>query len=200
HLVVGMPERADSPIDLDVCPYFSDGTLRHVKEAHRVSIRAALISLRQITRDTDRTPPNLIAKTEVFLEVLAFRYTIHSHRQIFCQLPHEQILKSLLAHGLVSLAWRVSLKEGDSNRTRNLVATVLSVPLAPRLKPFASPLGLVALTAPAGRCTKTLWREVRDDRGKGRSQRSLSSLCLHCRTFWQGICRSQRSLRSLTLR
>src|SRR5437879_10032449 len=46
----------------------------------RVSIRAALISLRQITRDTDRTPPNLIAKTEVFLEVLAFRYTIHSHR------------------------------------------------------------------------------------------------------------------------
>jgi hypothetical protein len=95
---------ADFASDLDLCSHFSDGTLRHVKEAHRVSIRAALISLRQITRDTDSTPPNLIAKTEVFLEVLAFRYAIHSHRQIFCQLPHEQILKSLIADGLISLA------------------------------------------------------------------------------------------------
>jgi len=75
--------------DLDLRPHFSNGTLRHVKEAHRVSIRTALISLRQITRDTHGTLPNLIAKAEVILEVLAFRYAIHSHRQIFCHLPHE---------------------------------------------------------------------------------------------------------------
>jgi hypothetical protein len=75
--------------DLDLRPHFSNGTLCHVKEAHRVSIRTALISLRQITRDTHGTLPNLIAKAEVILEVLAFRYAIHSHRQIFCHLPHE---------------------------------------------------------------------------------------------------------------
>jgi hypothetical protein len=75
--------------DLDLRPHFSDGTFRHVKETHRVSIRATFISLSQIARNTHRTPPNLIAKTEVFLETLAFRYAIYSHRQVLCHLPHE---------------------------------------------------------------------------------------------------------------
>jgi hypothetical protein len=75
--------------DLELRPHFSNGTLRHIKEANRVSIRTALISLRQITRDTDGTPPNLITKAEVFPEGLAFRYAIHSHSQILCHLPHK---------------------------------------------------------------------------------------------------------------
>src|SRR6185295_2668369 len=59
---------------------------------------------------------------------------------------------------------------------------------------------LISLTAPIERCTKKTWREVGDEQGGGRSQRSLSSLCRRCRQPRRRSCRSPRILPSRIFR